>query len=473
MSAAMYEGLLKPYNTRSPINVDCPTGECDFGWNTDEPYFSSLAMCHACEDRTSDIARVSDERGVLYTTYTLSQLNVTSSSPLGAAPWNGPNKTGLYTMDIMMLTSNKTCDLEGGSTSCRLFDDDFEDMTPFAAQCSLRPCVKSYQARVRNNEYEEREIGNPVYLDRTVMKGDDDFGRQIDFSILTNHTYSNGKRTGCSPGDKAGPEIMPFRPNSNIAWHLPNPSLKSDITLGDLVDENSTIEEVSKLYPRGCVWLLENFASVGLSNSVGLLMKAAVVPLRFISLNTWSLSQVRGNLWLVNAYNHGRGNMTTVERMVHGLADSITAAMRNYPHEGEPIPKDEGEERTMRLEREELGSNTGLGLKVDTCIQVNWGYLAYPAALLVLQVIFCATMLLVRPRSIGTSGAARDAAEFSDWKSSPLALVSLGWGDSVHQRLKSVSSVRNMDKIAGKTKVMLRRGDPGDPRTPRWQLVDS
>ncbi|KAH6681011.1 hypothetical protein F5X68DRAFT_211702 [Plectosphaerella plurivora] len=185
----------------------------------------------------------------------------------------------------------------------------------------------------------------------------------------------------------------------------------------------------------------------------------------------YSLDKVEGNLWLVNAYNQGRGNLTTVGRMMQGLATSITAAMRNYPHESEYIDMEEGEDRDMMLERVALGSNIGLVYKVDTCIHVRWVWIIYPAILLILQVIFCATILLVRPTS--TPGGKRDTAEFSDWKSSPLALVSLSWGEGVYQKLGHVSSVRDLEKAVGKTKVILQRGDSDDPKAPRWQLVDS
>jgi hypothetical protein len=62
-----------------------------------------------------------------------------------------------------------------------------------------------------------------------------------------------------------------------------------------------------------------------------------------------------------------------------------------------------------------------------------------------------------------------DAGEFSDWKSSPLVLVSLGWGERLHLKLRHLYSAKDTDDLVGKTEVMLRRDDP---RAARWQLVD-
>lgn len=222
------------------------------------------------------------------------------------------------------------------------------------------------------------------------------------------------------------------------------------------------IEEASKLYPRGCIWFIENFAYSGLWNMIRSLMQEELTP---ISMGDIAVDLSR----LQNAYNFARGNLTTVERMVRGLAKSVTAAMRNHPHEGESTPED-GEWRTARLEREALGSNLGLAYEVETCVIVNWGWMTYPALLLALQVIFCVTMLLVRPTGAAAAGTARDAGEFSDWKSSPLALVSLGWGDSLHRKLKPLFSAKDIDNVVGRTKVMLRRSEPDDPRATRWQL---
>lgn len=245
-------------------------------------------------------------------------------------------------------------------------------------------------------------------------------------------------------------------------------------------DGATTIEEASKLYPRECVWLIEHFASSGLDNLITDLMTAKLTSVNQDTMII--LDKVQGSQWLQNVHNQGRGNLSTVEAMVRGLANGITAAMRNYPQEGEELsdavreePYDyETEEeakirRTMRLERDKLGSYRGLAYQVDTCIIVHWAWIAYPGFLLLLQVVFCAAMLLTKPTS---GAAARDAGEFSDWKSSPLVLVSLGWGESLHRKLRPLYSVKDADDIVGKTKVMLQRGDPDDPRAARWQLVD-
>ncbi|KAK1990634.1 hypothetical protein LX36DRAFT_675772 [Colletotrichum falcatum] len=294
-------------------------------------------------------------------------------------------------------------------------------MVPFAARCSLRPCVKNYQARVHNHEYTEKEIGNdPIYLDQELCPSDHTLtlrGIFLVHTFLTIRTTRNGKTI---------PQQLKRRLNFIRAWLIAAISRPIE-------------EKLSALDMGG---------------------------------GRWSLSQLVGSQWLQNAYSSGRGNLTTVEKMVRGLSNGITTAMRNYPHEGESVPDADGELRTMRLERESLGSNGGLVYESKTCIIVNWWWIAYPVFLFLLQVTFCATMLLVKPTCTVASEIERNACELSDWKSSPLALVSLGWGGTLQQDIKPLFSAKAMNDIVGNTKVMLRRGDPDDPKATRWQLVN-
>ncbi|KAK1845450.1 hypothetical protein CCHR01_11946 [Colletotrichum chrysophilum] len=78
---------------------------------------------------------------------------------------------------------------------------------------------------------------------------------------------------------------------------------------------------------------------------------------------------------------------------------------------------------------------------MQTCVYVEWSWIAYPAALLVLQAVFSA-MVLAGPRTTRSRGGLRNSA----WKSSPLALLFHGLEGDIRRENKDLTTVDQMTR---------------------------
>jgi hypothetical protein len=88
--------------------------------------------------------------------------------------------------------------------------------------------------------------------------------------------------------------------------------------------------------------------------------------------------------------------MESVEAVFRNIADSLTAQLRQMPAVNASGPA------------------MGYITSNETCVQVRWGWLAFPAALVALMILLFIAMLLET-----RGGEERDR----NWKSSPLALM--------------------------------------------------
>jgi hypothetical protein len=92
--------------------------------------------------------------------------------------------------------------------------------------------------------------------------------------------------------------------------------------------------------------------------------------------------------------------------------------------------------------------SSGEAKEAKTCIAVRWPFLAYPAALAVLTLIFFLAMVLVT-RSTGHRPWV--------WKSSPLALLYhglVGWEESISNTVL-IEDMKGMGEAAKSTAVKL------------------
>ncbi|KAH6988166.1 hypothetical protein BKA56DRAFT_287144 [Ilyonectria sp. MPI-CAGE-AT-0026] len=146
-------------------------------------------------------------------------------------------------------------------------------------------------------------------------------------------------------------------------------------------------------------------------------------------------------------YAEANGNFSTMENMARGLASTMTAAIRNKPSNGEFA-----REAPITLKHANGAANI-----MQTCIYVEWGWIAYPAALLVLQGIFPMLVLAVMRRTRFYQGP-----RHSVWKASPLALLFYGLDDDIRRGNMDLRTVGQMDKAARKGRVQLSHVDGVD-----------
>jgi hypothetical protein len=136
-------------------------------------------------------------------------------------------------------------------------------------------------------------------------------------------------------------------------------------------------------------------------------------------------------------YDAGNINFGSVQTIFENMAQSMTAH----------IPPTSG---NVSYSAPALGHV----INQETCVQVRWAWLAYPAAIVLLLVIFFAAM-------IWETG--RDVHRIHGWKSSPLALMYHGFDRDVQDRHGYGVLIQNneMEQDARKTQVQLRPTEKG------------
>jgi hypothetical protein len=155
-----------------------------------------------------------------------------------------------------------------------------------------------------------------------------------------------------------------------------------------------------------------------------------------------SFYDYQGSAQLQALYNEVNLTFDRINETWRNLSDSITTYIRQHGEAALSAPV------------------VGRSVRLQTCVHIQWHFLAYPAALVLLAIIFFISTLIV------TRGA--ETSRY-DWKSSPLALLFHGLDrDTILNRDEiALLSVRaeEMEKIAEHIPVRLIQTGNG------WQFV--
>ncbi|KXH65228.1 hypothetical protein CNYM01_13633 [Colletotrichum nymphaeae SA-01] len=431
MESAIKQGLIQPQETAAMINFRCPTGNCNFTGEGHGSCFSSLAICHSCQDITEQITR-SDDPDIsghsvwrlhsdsfndtnggsteVYSAWNSTKLSLKSTTKFWG--YNEGPFVPFYSFDVLMVVNPDPNCKEGWQSST----------IAIASRCRLDACVKRYNGSVQDGVYRETE--------RPELEGTLNYDPHGHFSqeemlwaLLTKTSLVDGKERLCTAEANGAPHTVRvasvdghrYRVGSEDRFKWQN------FTMNSWQGIISTLE-----------LLLETTVTGSLSDDISL---------------------YEGPEWLKRIYSNGAGNFSTVENMARGLANSMTAAIRNQPY------GDINDEYTGLFDPDLLRTSIGTTLTVYTCIYVNWHWIAHLASLLVLQWTFSVSVLLKRRSSCG-DGRQRQMG----WKSSPLALLFNGLDESLSQKHKDLYTLDEMNQVAESMTVQLApaSGSKGD-----------
>ncbi|CAI0643376.1 unnamed protein product [Colletotrichum noveboracense] len=427
MLTALHNGLVDSEETESLINIKCTTGNCTFGDMDHGEFFSSLAMCHSCHDITHEVAPNKSH-------YQL------PSGPAIAREFRGEvlSAMDLDFEDTEAATFFHFETLMLRKTECQFNCRTDSNIEPLAVRCTLTPCVERYRAEVRNGIYREMKSKTPGKELKKCPVNPLSDRRQVAYALVTNSSLVDGVERPCNPLTERVPNSVMLDAKSNAI-----PGLA----------EGVVNDPEWKFYPQECVWTFDMTCWYGIKFVLRRLLRDNVM----IDVGmTGGPYNSDGPLWLKAMYNQGNGSISTVENVVRGLANSMSAVIRNKPTIGqqalEEIPT------TMK-------KVSGTVEITQTCIYVQWGWIAYPATLLVLQAVF-SVMVLAGPRMTRS----RSGPRYSAWKSSPLALLFYGLDGDVRRKNTDLRTVDQMDKVAQKVKVQLSHVDDVDKG---WRFCES
>ncbi|OQV05885.1 hypothetical protein CLAIMM_10541 [Cladophialophora immunda] len=267
-----------------------------------------------------------------------------------------------------------------------------DSYTPFAARCNLVPCVNTYTGNVSNGVLHETLVSSKImpYMGASFIYW---------YSLVLPSVKRNGEEITCTPTAEPRHDTDLC---SNIGYTPYNFSAPA---------------KQQQCWPNDCVWTL------GVNPSGGI---------QGLMLSLFNDSQVTniddipyGVPWMVDLWNQGATDLTHFETAFAGLADQITSVMRQ-----------KGENSTTPLA---LGTTLG----VQTCINVRWPWLSFPAALIVLTMVFFAVTVL---RISGSEVRKL-------WKSGSLVLLFHGLSVYSLHRAEEGQSEQNSDSEEAAKKV--------------------
>jgi Protein of unknown function (DUF3176) len=284
-----------------------------------------------------------------------------------------------------------------------------------AASCSLFPCVRTYTAEVKDGEFKEslrsmaEEWGLPPI--------------RIDLVAMVNVKCLNVQDRKSL--DHAGYEI---EGKSWIPYNITVNSVSGKFSTGsDVESNNGTVS-------RQCIYQFAPTAGLSIGYFLEGFLNGTIIP----GTNPY---EYRGSAQLQNLYNEANLTFDRIDETWRNLSDSITTYIRQHGGANFSAPV------------------VGEPFRLQTCVHIQWPFLAYPAALVLMAIIFFVGMVIV------TRGAEMSR---HDWKSSPLALLFHGLGrDAILGGDEISKSVRaqEMEKIAEQTPVRLSQTENG------WRFV--
>lgn len=390
MMTAALEGIVGSANNSRTVPFDCPTGDCDFA-----PY-SSLAYCSSCTDIAS---RVQEHLDPLYLppnmihtwNYTIpgqdcrlsfqsvegkpelgtSSFSGVTRSHLNVCPWDQTvpnNRSATSFMVISLSSANCSQNHEDGfwkNVGCVGHPEQLPSLANVsglvAMNCTLGLCVRDYTGRVRNGVLHET-VTNSLASSMLPEEAHTAMYKILKLPcIVDSETYdtSNISQIASAPG--------------------------RNFTIVNLDGQNVTA-------PLECVFATNADLPLAIGHflHVGLLQtKRATEQGRDDEGGTCSTNSVDGSSfcdpwYLEPVFRGGRLTAETISTDMDGIAVGISNRMRA------------------------IGSNAygdgpgvvlGTAIQTTVCVRVDWPWLLFPAALVLLTVVLFVAVLVTARRS--------------------------------------------------------------------------
>ena len=411
MTAALYQGVLNPApNASTLISTYCQTGNCTFP-NSNGTAYISLAMCTSVEDISQLISGHGSNEEDLYETWDYklpSGLRLLGGSILTTAqvdPEVQDQDTPLLTLEVLMIKTN-----------CSEYDASSSDecsKTPWAIRASLSPCINTYGSVSYNNSIFEEHIVSMTLLPFTAELG---------FYTLAGD-YPSLPGIDCYPSQ-----------NSQGNKTVPTNSLAKGLRSVNYANKSNKSDTL--WYDPSCTYAFSYGPTSGLKTSFQDLFFGSVSEPQNITIPRGLADQRVGNAWILSLYADGQANLSSATDYMDGLANSITATIREGGDASNSAPA------------------RGTALHSETCVGVNWGWLALPAALVLLTLVFIVMTVIQSHRNTrpGTAEAGREP-----WKSSSLPLLWCGMLDGTRVKYGRFDEVEAMKESGDGVRVTLRR----------------
>ncbi|ETS87796.1 hypothetical protein PFICI_01624 [Pestalotiopsis fici W106-1] len=467
----MKRGIL---GSNNGLWVNCPTGNCTFSET-----FGTVGYCSYCEDSSdqltfntscsatdglvsnetaSEIIPATPDDCPTNTTFNLISslpeewylesyyrnppgpvsLNVTYS--LGADWFYGRNGVEVAAMDIMYndtenthpeqmmvqviagktTSSDEHRDLATGKkkTDCSSINppDNWRCGQTGAATCSLSPCVRLYNATVSNGQLTERLVDQSG----SVFWGSTDGNSGL--AILDTECVTNQEKT-----DLQNQGVV-F--NSTGRW-LPLNARPEWTSLSDSFTTAMNLTE--RLFHRQCLYYMgTGFVKSMAPFVIGSYFTGTLAGVggKGGGIDSFAISQFKGDYIIDGLYNSGRVDMASIEGAMANISESLTQYLRTHG---------DGNYSADAL---------GQVRHYATCIEVQWEWLALPGLLALLTLVLLLFVIITA-----------DVSRQPIWKGSPLVWILRGYNeervDGGRWNNETVNTLVEMEDRSKKTIVSI------------------
>lgn len=375
MMVAALEGIVDSANNSKSVPFDCPTGDCEF------PPFSSLAYCSSCTDVTSHVQqhhgpRSTDSDKFFAWNYTVlpeqdcllsfkdtnghpryQQTGATGDIPdhLTFCPWrvNGHRETSFSILSMSWVNcSLGRDDGDPNEIGCGGYPEQLSSLANtsglVAVNCSLGLCVRDYTSRVRNGVLHETVTNSLPFKYETY---DATGFRMLKLPCVVDsnkYELSNMSQILAIPG----------RNFTTVSFDGQNVTVPLECTF--TADEDVT-------------WAINEFLE-------GELLE----PEPTCSMVSFDGTSFCSPWYLEPLFHGGRLTAATISSDINGMADAVSNRIR-----------------AVGSNAYGNGSGVVLGTAIQTtvCVRVDWPWLLFPAALVLLTVVLFVAVLVTARQS--------------------------------------------------------------------------
>lgn len=388
MQLASYRGILEPPQNRSvSVDISCTSGNCTFPADAGVT-LSSVTMCSGAWDISDRITASKGDNGYVYSLPSNISLTGPSTFAMGyiqtpdtgfrASESDVWNRTSI--LDVYLLSMVRDNSTECELPQCTSLYPLRGKYKPSAFVFSLFPCVQTVSANVQHGYYTEKVVSEE-YLHYISN------GNGAIYQLAVNQTIINGTWGNCvATQDPTESNTIPvlvksdYSANPSHVWHAPE-----------------------------CVFEF----------SGGFFLGQFLGPTFF---STRSQQALRPPSWVSQLWRNGTTDTDLVAKFAEGLAISIGARMRAGARGPDMLREARG---TTQLAK--------------TCIRIHWEYIAFFAAIFILEALFLVSVIIMSYKS----------KLHSDWKSSALAVAFLSaghrrGGEGSTENIESEETLRDM-----------------------------
>lgn len=456
MQLAINAGIFAPQANAVP--VVCPSRNCTFA-NT----FSTVGYCSSCTDVTDklniDMYRINQTKPYTYTdahnvtilmnsTVSLFIANLSlstgSSLYLNSSDFeteiymtaqNGRYSGNMGPWDIIYTSAYGSEPVKKNCTAQQAVDPllSWDCQGYGAATCDLSPCVHTYSVNVTDGIATEKLLGTSSTWGR---------GGNLQDSVMLNIPC-------LGPEGRQAVRDQGYKFNDSAEWLAYNTSL--DHSSGYWYNSSSRVSGA----PPQCLYEIGMLSINAIQYYVGNILEGNI---------TADLSSYKGPAALQILFNNTYASFAQVDSVFKNISMGVTSNMRQIGNwTGYKVP-----ENVSNIIGAPNQPALGLIMVTQSCVAVRWGWLAFPAGMILLATLFLVLTImdttfndnLKAPgqygQSLPKSSMLRPAAT---WKSSVLPLLFHGLEDS-NLRYTYPNRFASEEEMEGAAKVIKTRFAP-------------